>query len=211
MSLSSLFSATTVQCWVDTITGDWPFLPVSVVAELELRTREKLEAAKKKTSQEITDLKDRLKASRETINFLKGEIRKLEEEDQIKDHWYTHTGWISIVFSWFLIPSLLASFSKLIGTQDVRFLALDLLFLCVLRRRWERTQWIIDIQLRNTLNSKSTYRPSSLGTPVDLKGLYRWMQYGTCDSPCLLISDRLDGVYAFFLPAIQPLQSKWRC
>uniref|UniRef100_A0A674BBQ2 YEATS domain containing 4 n=4 Tax=Salmoninae TaxID=504568 RepID=A0A674BBQ2_SALTR len=55
-------------------------------AELELRTREKLEAAKKKTSQEITDLKDRLKASRETINFLKGEIRKLEEEDQIKDH-----------------------------------------------------------------------------------------------------------------------------
>uniref|UniRef100_A0AAY5L6U2 YEATS domain-containing protein n=1 Tax=Esox lucius TaxID=8010 RepID=A0AAY5L6U2_ESOLU len=55
-------------------------------AELELRTREKLEAAKKKTSQEITDLKDRLKASRETINFLKGEIRKLEDEDQIKDH-----------------------------------------------------------------------------------------------------------------------------
>ncbi|XP_038834119.1 YEATS domain-containing protein 4 isoform X1 [Salvelinus namaycush] len=56
------------------------------IAELELRTREKLEAAKKKTSQEITDLKDRLKASRETINFLKGEIRKLEEEDHIKDH-----------------------------------------------------------------------------------------------------------------------------
>lgn len=56
------------------------------VAELELRTREKLESAKKKTSQEITELKEKLKASRETINFLKSEIRKLEEEDQIKDH-----------------------------------------------------------------------------------------------------------------------------
>ncbi|KAG9339939.1 hypothetical protein JZ751_022254 [Albula glossodonta] len=56
------------------------------VAELELRTREKLELAKKKTSQEIAELKERLKASRETINFLKSEIRKLEEEDQVKDH-----------------------------------------------------------------------------------------------------------------------------
>lgn len=63
-----------------------PFFFSISVAELELRTREKLEAAKKKTSQEITELKERLKASRETINFLKGEIRKLEEEDQIKDH-----------------------------------------------------------------------------------------------------------------------------
>ena len=51
-----------------------------------MRTREKLEAAKKKMSQEITELKERLKASRETINFLKGEIRKLEDDDQIKDH-----------------------------------------------------------------------------------------------------------------------------
>uniref|UniRef100_A0AAR2L6U1 YEATS domain-containing protein n=1 Tax=Pygocentrus nattereri TaxID=42514 RepID=A0AAR2L6U1_PYGNA len=55
-------------------------------AELEVRTREKLEAAKKKTSMEITELKEKLKASRENINFLKEEIRKLEEEDQIKEH-----------------------------------------------------------------------------------------------------------------------------
>lgn len=55
-------------------------------AELELRTREKLESAKKKTSLEITELKERLKASRENINFLKGEIRRLEEEDQMKEH-----------------------------------------------------------------------------------------------------------------------------
>ncbi|XP_034168844.2 YEATS domain-containing protein 4, partial [Pangasianodon hypophthalmus] len=55
-------------------------------AELELRTREKLEAAKKKTSLEITELKEKLKASRENINFLKEEIRKLEEEDQLKEH-----------------------------------------------------------------------------------------------------------------------------
>lgn len=57
-----------------------------IVAELEIRTREKLEAAKKKTSLEITELKEKLKASRENINFLKEEIRKLEEEDQIKEH-----------------------------------------------------------------------------------------------------------------------------
>lgn len=57
-----------------------------LVAELELRTREKLEAAKKKTSLEITELKEKLKASRENINFLKEEIRKLEEEDQLKEH-----------------------------------------------------------------------------------------------------------------------------
>uniref|UniRef100_A0A8C9TVU3 YEATS domain containing 4 n=1 Tax=Scleropages formosus TaxID=113540 RepID=A0A8C9TVU3_SCLFO len=55
-------------------------------AELEVKTREKLEQAKKKTSQEIAELKEKLKASRETINFLKNEIRKLEEEDQIKEH-----------------------------------------------------------------------------------------------------------------------------
>ncbi|MGH0138581.1 UNVERIFIED_CONTAM: hypothetical protein FKN15_026486 [Acipenser sinensis] len=51
-------------------------------AELEMRTREKLELAKKKSSFEITELKERLKASRENINYLKSEIRKLEEEDQ---------------------------------------------------------------------------------------------------------------------------------
>ncbi|XP_073863489.1 YEATS domain-containing protein 4 isoform X4 [Macaca fascicularis] len=54
-------------------------------AELEVKTREKLEAAKKKTSFEIAELKERLKASRETINCLKNEIRKLEEDDQAKD------------------------------------------------------------------------------------------------------------------------------
>ncbi|XP_048664253.1 YEATS domain-containing protein 4 [Marmota marmota marmota] len=58
---------------------------VSLVAELEVKTREKLEAAKKKTSFEIAELKERLKASRETINCLKNEIRKLEEDDQTKD------------------------------------------------------------------------------------------------------------------------------
>lgn len=56
------------------------------VAELELRTREKVEVAKKKMSLEIAELKERLKASRENINILKGEIRRLEEEDQMKDH-----------------------------------------------------------------------------------------------------------------------------
>uniref|UniRef100_A0A096M2Y0 YEATS domain-containing protein 4 n=1 Tax=Poecilia formosa TaxID=48698 RepID=A0A096M2Y0_POEFO len=54
--------------------------------ELEQRTKEKLEAAKKRTSQEITELKDRLKASRENINHLKGEIRKLEEDGDHKEH-----------------------------------------------------------------------------------------------------------------------------
>ncbi|XP_032484411.1 YEATS domain-containing protein 4-like isoform X1 [Phocoena sinus] len=56
-------------------------------AELEVKTREKLEAAekKKKTSFEIAELRERLKASRETINCLKSEIRKLEEDDQTKE------------------------------------------------------------------------------------------------------------------------------
>lgn len=57
---------------------------LSLVAELEVKTREKLEAAKKKTktSFEIAELKERLKASRETINCLKNEI---EEDDQTKE------------------------------------------------------------------------------------------------------------------------------
>uniref|UniRef100_A0AAQ4QW50 YEATS domain-containing protein n=1 Tax=Gasterosteus aculeatus aculeatus TaxID=481459 RepID=A0AAQ4QW50_GASAC len=54
--------------------------------ELEQRTKEKMEAAKKRTSQEITELKDKLKASRENINHLKAEIRKLEEDGDHKDH-----------------------------------------------------------------------------------------------------------------------------
>ncbi|RLW06321.1 hypothetical protein DV515_00004498 [Chloebia gouldiae] len=58
---------------------------LTLVADLEVKTREKLEAAKKKTSFEIAELKERLKASRETINCLKNEIRKLEEDDQSKD------------------------------------------------------------------------------------------------------------------------------
>ncbi|CAJ0965854.1 unnamed protein product [Ranitomeya imitator] len=57
----------------------------STVVELESKTREKLDAAKKKTSFEISELKERLKASRETINGLKSEIKKLEEDDQSKD------------------------------------------------------------------------------------------------------------------------------
>lgn len=61
------------------------FFVVTTVADLEVKTREKLEAAKKKTSFEIAELKERLKASRETINCLKSEIRKLEEDDQSKD------------------------------------------------------------------------------------------------------------------------------
>ena len=44
-----------------------------------------LSSAKKKTSFEIAELKERLKASRETINCLKNEIRKLEEDDQTKE------------------------------------------------------------------------------------------------------------------------------
>ena len=56
------------------------------VGELEVRTREKLEASKKRTSQEITELKDKLKASRESINHLKMEIRRLEEDGDVKDH-----------------------------------------------------------------------------------------------------------------------------
>ena len=35
---------------------------------------------KKKTSFEIAELKERLKASRDTINCLKNEIKKLEED-----------------------------------------------------------------------------------------------------------------------------------
>lgn len=61
------------------------FFVTPTVADLEVKTREKLEAAKKKTSFEIAELKERLKASRETINCLKSEIRKLEEDDQSKD------------------------------------------------------------------------------------------------------------------------------
>lgn len=67
------------------------FLAITV-ADLEVKTREKLEAAKKKTSFEIAELKERLKASRETINCLKSEIRKLEEDDQSKDMWWVLTG-----------------------------------------------------------------------------------------------------------------------
>uniref|UniRef100_A0A8C0CE09 YEATS domain-containing protein n=1 Tax=Balaenoptera musculus TaxID=9771 RepID=A0A8C0CE09_BALMU len=54
-------------------------------AELEVKTREKLEAVGKKTNFEIAELKERLKASRETINCLKNEIRKLKEDDQTKE------------------------------------------------------------------------------------------------------------------------------
>lgn len=61
-------------------------LCVSAVSELEQRTKEKIEAAKKRTSQEITELKDKLKASRENINHLKAEIRKLEEDGDHKEH-----------------------------------------------------------------------------------------------------------------------------
>lgn len=62
-------------------------LCVSPVGELEQRTKEKLEVAKKRTSQEIAELKDKLKASRENINHLKAEIRKLEEDGDHKEHW----------------------------------------------------------------------------------------------------------------------------
>lgn len=61
-------------------------LHVSTVSELEQRTKEKMEAAKKRTSQEIAELKDKLKASRENINHLKSEIRKLEEDGDHKEH-----------------------------------------------------------------------------------------------------------------------------
>uniref|UniRef100_A0A671VVL6 YEATS domain containing 4 n=1 Tax=Sparus aurata TaxID=8175 RepID=A0A671VVL6_SPAAU len=54
--------------------------------ELEQRTKEKMEVAKRRTSQEITELKDKLKASRENINHLKAEIRKLEEDGDHKEH-----------------------------------------------------------------------------------------------------------------------------
>lgn len=62
-------------------------LLVCSVGELEQKTKEKMEAAKKRTSLEITELKDKLKASRENINHLKAEIRKLEEDGDHKDHW----------------------------------------------------------------------------------------------------------------------------
>ncbi|KAF3859172.1 hypothetical protein F7725_021571 [Dissostichus mawsoni] len=61
-------------------------LPLCSVSELEQRTKEKMDAAKRRTSQEITELKDKLKASRENINSLKAEIRKLEEDGDHKDH-----------------------------------------------------------------------------------------------------------------------------
>lgn len=61
-------------------------LPASTVSELEQKTKEKMEAAKKRTSQEIAELKDKLKASRENINHLKSEIRKLEEDGDHKEH-----------------------------------------------------------------------------------------------------------------------------
>ncbi|XP_010789345.1 YEATS domain-containing protein 4 [Notothenia coriiceps] len=61
-------------------------LSVSAVSELEQRTKEKMDAAKRRTSLEITELKDKLKASRENINSLKAEIRKLEEDGDHKDH-----------------------------------------------------------------------------------------------------------------------------
>uniref|UniRef100_A0A673KVE0 YEATS domain containing 4 n=1 Tax=Sinocyclocheilus rhinocerous TaxID=307959 RepID=A0A673KVE0_9TELE len=59
---------------------------VKILCRAGVKNTRKLEAAKKKTSLEISELKERLKASRENINFLKGEIRRLEEEDQMKDH-----------------------------------------------------------------------------------------------------------------------------
>lgn len=70
-------------------------LHVSTVSELEQRTKEKMEAAKKRTSQEIAELKDKLKASRENINHLKSEIRKLEEDGDHKEHWEMdkHSSW----------------------------------------------------------------------------------------------------------------------
>ncbi|XP_035002889.2 YEATS domain-containing protein 4 isoform X1 [Hippoglossus stenolepis] len=55
-------------------------------SELEQKTKEKMDTAKKRTSQEIAELKDKLKASRENINHLKAEIRKLEEDGDHKDH-----------------------------------------------------------------------------------------------------------------------------
>lgn len=60
---------------------------VCSVGEQEQKTKEKMEAAKKRTSLEITELKDKLKASRENINHLKAEIRKLEEDGDQKEHW----------------------------------------------------------------------------------------------------------------------------
>ena len=62
------------------------FVPLPAVSELEQKTKEKMETAKKRTSQEITELKDKLKASRENINHLKAEIRKLEEDGDHKEH-----------------------------------------------------------------------------------------------------------------------------
>ncbi|KAG8439656.1 hypothetical protein GDO86_005725 [Hymenochirus boettgeri] len=58
---------------------------LTLVSEFEAKTKEKMEGAKKKTGFEISELKERLKASRETINSLKNEIKKLEDDDQSKD------------------------------------------------------------------------------------------------------------------------------
>lgn len=53
--------------------------------EFEVKIREKLEVVKKKISFEIVEFKERLKVSCEIINCLKNEIRKFEEDDQMKD------------------------------------------------------------------------------------------------------------------------------
>ncbi|XP_049623587.1 YEATS domain-containing protein 4-like isoform X1 [Suncus etruscus] len=53
-------------------------------AELEMKTRKKLEAAQKRTSLEIEKFKERLKANLEAINGLKNEIRQLED-DQVNE------------------------------------------------------------------------------------------------------------------------------
>ncbi|EPQ09111.1 YEATS domain-containing protein 4 [Myotis brandtii] len=52
----------------------------TILAELEVKTTEKLEAGKK--SFEIAELKERFKASCETTNCLKNEIRKLEDDQK---------------------------------------------------------------------------------------------------------------------------------
>jgi len=75
--------------WIHLVFTDDLFINVLLchpVGELEVKTREKLEASKKRTSQEITELKDKLKASRENINHLKTEIKRLEEDTDHKDH-----------------------------------------------------------------------------------------------------------------------------
>lgn len=49
-----------------------------------MKTREKIEAAQKKTSLEIAKLKEKLKENMETINGLKNEIRQLQD-DQVNE------------------------------------------------------------------------------------------------------------------------------